>query len=572
MDESDGEQKPKPPKLSVDASELRLELNKLTPQDPESPQGSPSALRRLLEIITPRRSSPLETALAVYEDQSSKFLQHMHDVLVLLDEHSFASLTQNRHPEFTVLMLISRLKELDGTFIRSLLESRLEDILLEMQRAGEIELVGEGKFLQKKIIAKQADQRARDHHDREQTLVVEELLAMSDLEFLLTLNGFDLPYCNSTNKRSANEIFYGNFLARVVAGDEDFKQLNKNSSHQFQNFEAYRYYSLRESVIALHTIIELFLNTLRCTCQMMEVINLRLQTAVLTIEDQTQLNSKSEQMLENILRWFIDKFKKEEIYESFDPKKLLNTANDVSDDVEVTGDVIEKRKKLDLDNTVTWLSKLDMYATCLQDAIEIYLINCSVYSGKILELQSQHSTEHKKNAVAAHEFTKQFMQFIGEFEVFLNLLQDQDGAYQQMLNSGRQLLEMLEEKQAKTPKRYGQSPRSSPYKGPLTSRSGRSSGNNSPYHLSPQPSPTAKRRSGAGVKWLEILRRMGEENPTLSPDVQMYLSPQPHRVRREDERKTRSADPSPRKQPPGSPQITRDDTSTGTVGYGSKKF
>ncbi len=461
--------------------------------DPQfDPEDLKNRLKKLNEKPVKKKAPTFEKVYAAYDCRVRKLIGRLYDTLVLLDFNQLPIINRFKNTFKNILkktvtmeMLIELIKTSDGLFVKTLLTrgTTLYDILKVLEQEGVIKLVGEGTFHEKTIIPTLKDSKGRAQYDNDKVFKVKELLEMRDLDFLFGINAYDLPFCSSTVDRSAYEVFLGNVLKKAIATHEDFKQLATNKNHQFDSCEAWRYRVLKESIPILHQVIEYFLQLLFCIYKMIDIVNERLSTSVITIEGQQDLETNLEQLVKKIMRWFNG-----EEFKSFNKFRLLNTTNDermiLASHEDLNKDDVEASRNI-LNQKITWLAKFNLYAHNLAMAVEIFSIPLPDYCEMMRMLVKQ--LKNKDDVASASKFCVNLTDYISEFGLFLEFLKNKEEPYQKVLILARELLEILEEKQARTPVKYGRSKDSS--RNTSTQNSPRNGNNLNRERLSPSGIP-----------------------------------------------------------------------------------
>lgn len=267
--------------------------------------------------------------------------------------------------------------------------------------------------------------------DGHRLLRVNDIKTMTDLQFLFSLNGYYLPYCDCSKDRSMYEGFFSSFLRILI----DKSGVDINDKHGTQS--AYTYLILQECIPFLNIATELCINFVECLLEIITVINTRIKTAHLSINKKINLRTVDIPLLNHIITEFGNPQK---LFNLFKSHKLTSSVNN---------------ERGALKESVDWTSKVDGYTEALRGALDIYIMNCDSYLARIKEFKSGRD-------VKIENFCAQAMIYILEFKNFLMMIKSRNNPYRKMINEGYKVLHTIDKMQARYPVKYGAkaSPRS----------------------------------------------------------------------------------------------------------------
>ena len=265
--------------------------------------------------------------------------------------------------------------------------------------------------------------------DGDVILRVQRLREMSDLEYLFSLNGYALPFTDSTNNRSMYEGFFNVFIY-------DIQKVNKSDSIDFSDKE-YAFSVLQETIFSIHIITELCIDMVECILEIVHAVNTRTKTSKASIDSKISIEPIELPILDHIKSCFSNENK---AFIAFKTHKLISTANG-----ETSKNIFVASKEMN------WITKINDYAIAIDDAIEIYTQNCDVIISKAQELknpQYNHISAYLNNVTI----------FAQGFKTFLEGLQNPKGAYQTCFKSGYNLLKIIDDAEKQFPIKYGSAP------------------------------------------------------------------------------------------------------------------
>ena len=329
--------------------------------------------------------------------------------------------------------IVMNILKLDGRYIQNCIKHcDINAILIDMINAGEIDVRGQLDgmqfdsschiFSKRGALKKSSDERRisfanTKFYDGNVLLTIGDLSEMSDTDYLFSMNGYHLPFYESTRQRSMYEAFFSSFIKRVSRPDVD----GSDSFHAMQEF-----------VCATYIITELCVDTLECIFEIIIVISTRIKA----FHSLSQSNSPAgtprsslddqDELVQYLLAVMNDYTK---IFSLFKCRKLLSSIGN---------------KNIDVD----WLTKIDHYAEALDDANEIYLMNCATFG----EMAKQIALSEDSNIKSiANDLTI----YITAFSDFMKALKLPNGTYNNMLKTGREFIQQLDEMELKRNVKYG---------------------------------------------------------------------------------------------------------------------
>lgn len=362
--------------------------------------------------------------------------------------------------------LIDNLKRLDGTYIQNLIKDDLPAfrlIFTKLVMANEIQLDGNQIIVIRgtlRIIRQDSRPSLTNHsnttkpterprrisfaalkvYDGDKIITIDDLLRMTDLKYLFSLNAYHLPGCDSTKERGIYEHFFDNFLKLITQGDRSSETI-----------DAYVFLILQETILILHTVVELFVNVIECLLEMVTFIQLRIKTASSMTALKISLREPSNPVLAFIMVNFNDP---ERAFVDFATRKLIKTQSRRQEEFKGSSNGIN----LDSD----WTNKLSGYVSTLTDAIEIYDQQCDECLENLKRLKDRGAVslfDRQDEATAlkldlTRSYCNNIMVFIGEFKSLLKQLRD-GPLYHDFLEHSFTLLKSIDEIEMLHPVKYG---------------------------------------------------------------------------------------------------------------------
>ena len=385
--------------------------------------------------------------------------------------------------------MIESTQSIDEKFIQKKLQNDeilLKQILDELVKMGEID-VKDGIIFSKRgkpktVVGKVENNSRRisfantKFFDGDQLLHVDRLKEMSDLDFLLSLNAYYLPYLNGSKNRSMYESFYNVFIQKLT---------EKGASISFT--------ILQESIYMIYIVTEFTVAIVECILEIINIVNTRIKTAQLTTEVKLMFAEIDNPLLDHLMT-IMDSTDK--IYHEFKSKKLLTSTND--------------REVMRSSKNVSWLTKVENYSEALANACELYKASCSAFQLKLDQLKdsvvSRVGGGCEGNGEVEKEgelkgFLNNMIIYVNEAMQFINFVEKDGGAYNSSLSAGLQILKFLDLMEQKYPVKYG---------GVVTPRSARNGGNtsNSSAEASPRSDIEGKEvNSPRRSRFLGFLRK-----------------------------------------------------------------
>ncbi len=257
---------------------------------------------------------------------------------------------------------------------------------------------------------------------------------MSDLDFLMSLNGYHLPfYEKSTKERSMYEYFHASFLDQLIGKMHD--KLDQPNAKNDVGCAEFGYIILQECIFQIHMITEYWVTIIECIIEIITIINKQI--------DSVKKDSAAVFVLKKILS------DPNKVFHEFKSYKLLKT---VSED--------DSNASVQLSESDLQYAKIERYSEALTEAIVLYKINCTVFLQKIDQLkdftksglekcEEGKEDENKYNKILA--FINDIAIYIREFEGCLQDLEKKNNLYETTLESGFGYIKELQD-QANSPK------------------------------------------------------------------------------------------------------------------------
>uniref|UniRef100_A0A6C0CF23 Uncharacterized protein n=1 Tax=viral metagenome TaxID=1070528 RepID=A0A6C0CF23_9ZZZZ len=316
------------------------------------------------------------------------------------------------------------------TMIAPLPAPSLDNILTALKLSGEIELKdgfifsrrGGAKVVQNLDLERRRRQSfsSTNFSDQDGLLRAERLKEMSDLNFLFSLNGYHLPYCESSKQRSMYEGFFAAFLREVHAG--------KSESHSFR--------VLQEAITALYITSELCVDFLECFFEVVGIV--RSCSKMMILESQIVPNKQASPRTA-----------------TSDTYKKLDSALEVFNDIRGVFPQFKSRKLLnsisgcrDSNPTATWLSKYNDYCDVLLSAVEIHDSSCIAFRDKMKSLHDElveieeSARELTNLELGRMTFCNDIIIYVDSYRDFLKVFSSRGS---QFLDLGRNMLIKLEQ-------------------------------------------------------------------------------------------------------------------------------
>jgi hypothetical protein len=268
-----------------------------------------------------------------------------------------------------------------ATMIAPLAITSLDQILGALKLNGEIDLKdgfifsrrGGAKIVQNLDLERRRRQSftSTNFSDQDALLRAEKLKEMSDLNFLFSLNGYHLPYCESSKQRSMYEGFFAAFLREVHAG--------KPESHSFR--------VLQEAITALYITSELSVDFLECLFEIIGIVRSCSKIAVMGTSNESTRSPRGSQ---NVTKKLSPREAQVGNY------KQLDKALDVFNDIRGVFPQFKSRKLLnsisgvkDGNTQATFLSKYNDYCDVIIAATDIHDASCGAFRAKMESLHDE---------------------------------------------------------------------------------------------------------------------------------------------------------------------------------------
>lgn len=273
------------------------------------------------------------------------------------------------------------------------------------------------------------------HYDVNRILTKEELYITSDIQYILSLNAYKLPFIDCSFERSRYEHFFNVFIQNVIDRDTTANQSSKNT------------FLLLQTIMGMISILlEININMIECIFEIINVIHSRLRTSSLNIDvtgfDFADCVSSS---YKNLIRIFNDP---NLIFKELQGKKLIKSIDDERHLMRVSDGMSRSAAHFE---SINWISKIGNYSESLRMAVDIYSENCSEFKSRL-------------DSYSETESSKLLKVIITKFEIVLVNIFGKDKLYFKMYEKGVHILEILDKLQSRYPKLYSS----------RSSRSGRS--------------------------------------------------------------------------------------------------
>ena len=283
--------------------------------------------------------------------------------------------------------IVRKSQELSATELATMIApvsiTSLDHVLGALKLSGEIELKdgfifsrrGGAKIVQNLDLERRRRQSfsSTNFVDQDALLRAEKLKDMSDLNFLFSLNGYHLPYCESSKQRSMYENFFAAFLREVHGG--------KPESHSFR--------VLQEAITALYITSELCVDFLECLFEIIGIV--RSCSKMVAVVETPRSTKKSSPRKNNG-----DTDSSTPRNPQNDGYKNLDGALDVFNDIRGVFPQFKSRKLLnsisgikDGNTQATFLSKYNDYCDVITAAIDIHDSSCGAFRGKMESLHDE---------------------------------------------------------------------------------------------------------------------------------------------------------------------------------------
>lgn len=190
-----------------------------------------------------------------------------------------------------------------------------------------------------------------------------DLVKMTNLNFIFSMNGYHLPYCDSKNQRGMYEHFFAAFL-------KEYDEIAHLSNC---------YNVLLESIMILYVTTEMMVDIFECFFEIINIVNLRIKSCSVLL-DITQVRRFNE-LKEEVLQFLMTEFNSNErVYHMFKTRKLL------------------KMQSSRDDRTDKWTEKIETYIDNMFSAIDKHKLICDVFVAKMNELKHRNDVDdiHKK--------------------------------------------------------------------------------------------------------------------------------------------------------------------------------
>jgi hypothetical protein len=274
-----------------------------------------------------------------------------------------------------------------------------------------------------------------NYGDNNRPLRIIDVTEMKDLAFLFSLNGYRLPYTASHSQRSMYERFFHAFISKFI--DQEGIP---------QDHEAYRFYVLKEAIYNLHTMCELYVDILECIFEMASVVHSRIKTASCSIDKRIVLEQFSCPIFEHLFGCLNSDDK---AFSTFKKRKLTSSiSNEEERQVKEEKRTLLKSSNGRYASTLTWLQKVEAYASVLGDTVEMYNLTSERCRQNVSNLRKTQETQ-------IEEFCNNIISFILSFDKLLGDIFRANSLFQRFLESGKALLTFLDDLEKRYPMKYG---------------------------------------------------------------------------------------------------------------------
>tara|TARA_R110001632_G_scaffold94050_2_gene199746 strand:- start:247 stop:1539 length:1293 start_codon:yes stop_codon:yes gene_type:complete len=261
--------------------------------------------------------------------------------------------------------LIDKIKELDTNEICDFIaenDDTFYEIIATLVKSGEID-VKDGMIFTKRVVLKKTDEDTKARRlsfantkfcDANLILKVEDLKKMTNLNYIFSMNGYHLPFCESSNQRGMYEHFFSEFLKEV---DEKNKLSNQ-------------YKLILESIMIIYIITEMIADVIRAVFEIFDIVNIRIKSCSVLL-DMAKVE-KFNEVKNEVLNYLVEEFRQTtRVYSLFQTGKLLkiqSARNDV---------------------TNSWTAKVLTYVENIQNSLEKHKMFCDLFSAKMNELKTR---------------------------------------------------------------------------------------------------------------------------------------------------------------------------------------
>lgn len=383
---------------------------------------------------SPGRKSPISPKKMNYSQSAGKLLSYLIMQLNFMDtiEDQYVGSPRECYDSNAISFLagiIEKIKEIDGTLVQSKIissEENFKKILDELVINGDIDIRNGLIFSKSGIPKTDVNVESRDRRisfistkffDGDRLIKVTDLKEMTDLDFLMFLNGYHLPFLKTgTPKRSMYEKFFNEFLNKILG------KLDLEKSHL--SCGEYGYIILQECIFQIQMITEYWISVIQCVTEIMSIIY-----------NQIKILDTGTEISFNFLKETFDA--EDKIFKNFNSKKLLKS---VAIRTSCEGILVDDK----------YSTRIEKYSEALNEAIELYMMNSSTFLIKLDQMKEV----GKKYCESPREWEQQryskiisFMNdvivYIDQFEKFLRDVKDEKGLYEVASKSGLDFLQEL---------------------------------------------------------------------------------------------------------------------------------
>lgn len=367
------------------------------------------------------------------EDACQKFFRYVGEICYLIQSQMNAldNVENEDSSRGFLFTIVENLKQLDEKSIKTELEKD-ETLLGEISRTlvlnREIEIRdgmvfprrGGAKITQNLVSEKRRQSFASvSFANQEAVLRIESVKEMSDLDFLLNLNGYHLPYCESSNRRNMFEWFFSSFLREVHS------RVPENPVFKL----------MEEAIPIICMTTELCVDLLECFFEAINIVRMRLKEVEMEyLSDSDRPPSPrarekpfNDSLLEHLERTLRNPDK---VFNQFRSRKLLNSIATEKDE--------------------TWLIKLENYREAILEATFIHRTTCAEFRRSIQDLGSTRGGKAPLKP-EVHAFCNDLIIYIDTYEQFVNLF-DQKGFARKTLDLAREAIMQLDAEKLKISK------------------------------------------------------------------------------------------------------------------------
>jgi hypothetical protein len=337
----------------------------------------------------------------------------------------------------------------------------IDDVLSEVEKTGEVNVKdgmifpkrggpkvasSANRFEERRLSSSERIRRmsfvSTEFGDKDRILNKDTLLSMSDLNYLLSMNAYYLPYMGDMPKRSMYQTFFTAFVNTVFG--TSIENVWKT------DISALKFYTLQELIYQVCMVTEYYVSLFECIFEIIKIVNQRLKAFPQEVDPYLMscigvnisgINSIGEYK-DIILEHLVSCFESEDrIFSQFKSRRLLKSINLERDSL---------RKSSSWDGR-----PIEAVNEAFQDAIMLYKQSSSVFSAKVKEISNIASQLDDSTSVQL--LLSGISMYFFEFEGCLGYLADQNKTYNALYRNSIALMDILNVLESKYPIKYGAS-------------------------------------------------------------------------------------------------------------------